>query len=100
MTDENLRKIVDGPVYLLEGKDGIIYGNSQAMALEVLRLREALRPFAQQHEAFLKANPAYSFDETDIGSYGKSFLDEHRAWVAMKDNLTFFEGFESSPAGK
>jgi hypothetical protein len=43
MNEENLKKIADGPVYLLEGNDGMVYGNSQALSREVLRLRETLR---------------------------------------------------------
>ncbi len=42
MTDNHLQKIIDGPVYLLKGKDGMVYGNSQAMALEVKGLRAEL----------------------------------------------------------
>lgn len=41
--EDRLQKIVEGPVYLLEGNDGMVYGNSQFLALEVRRLRKTLR---------------------------------------------------------
>lgn len=42
MTNENVEKIIRGPIFILEGDDGLVYGNSQALAKEVLLLRKLL----------------------------------------------------------
>lgn len=40
MTNEHLKKISEGPIAVLEGKDGLVYGNSQEMSRELLAIKE------------------------------------------------------------
>lgn len=68
-SDANLKMIVEGPVYLLEGNDGMIYCNSQWLAKEVLRLRESIRTLIL--EARLAALNGCNLSEKAIVEWGR-----------------------------
>lgn len=64
MTNETLKKIADGPVYLLEGNDGMVHGNSQALALELMRSRAKARVIYQALDQYIK-NTEYTKADVD-----------------------------------
>lgn len=73
MSDEYLKKIAEGPVYLLEGNDGMVYGNSQAISKELLRLRECVRELtreaqrADQNGCVLTLSAIYEWSNATLG---------------------------------
>ncbi len=70
----HLQKIIDGPVYLLEGNDGRVYGNSQFLAKEVLRLRDAIKEL--QREAQNAGKNGCCLTEKAIHEWGNAALGE------------------------
>lgn len=74
MKNEHLQKIIHGPIYLLEGNDGKVYGNSQWLAKEVFRLREAVKAITR--EANKAAQSGCNLTEKAIYEWSNETLGE------------------------